>query len=412
MKLYSLFLSTALSLGMANYLQAQFPDTMRMDANTYCIYLDMYTTKCGFIDKEKDSMLFPAQYDYLIYRSIPELKTTVYMAHKDGKAGVLKEDHSVLVPFNYTDINYNIKQNLIYVKQDSLYGILKTDGTAFMPVEFDEIMFDGTYYKVTKGKKVGLYDSEGKELIPPCFDNIEDQQYIESSLLQQGKKWSVLQWVKDKPCDMAINYQQVEYFNEYFLVKQNEKWGLVNKERKELLPMEYHYIMPFFQNYLNSLIIVSPDKKLGLVRIDSTGKVIHMLPMEYKDIWVEETTVKLKVRKGDFVDYIYENKPYLGLKYNDVIYNQHIDAFAIKTGKLWGLTDGKGKVLIQPNYDKLYIIDGKNFIVQKKGKWGMVGATGNVKIPLAFDEFEYDFAKSTVNMYNKKDDRWQPYKIR
>ena len=423
MKLLSLILASGLTCTALDLLQAQqqpieikspFPDTvLYKEHKTYTVYLDMHKTICGFIDIENDSLIYhPAQYDYLIYRAIPELNTTVYMAHKDGKAGVLNMDRSVLVPFEYTDINYNIKQNLIYVKKDSLYGILRTDGTAFMPVEYDDILFDGSYYKTIKGKKVGLNAADGQEILPACFDNIEDQKYMDDALLQQGNKWSVLRWVKDAPCDMKVYYQQVEYFNQYFLVKENNKWGVVDKDKKGVLPLEYHYIMPFFQRFLQTLLVVSPDKKLGLIRIDSTGKVIEQLPMIYDQIWVEDNTQKVKVKQGKFVDYIYDDKPYLGLKYNDVVYNQYIDAFTIKTGKLWGLANGQGKITMQPQFDKLYIIDGKNFVVQKKGKWGMVGATGNVKIPITYDEFEYDHAKSSINMYDKKDDRWQAYKIR
>jgi hypothetical protein len=406
--LLSYFVATAFAR-----LSAQFPDTIRISPKVYCIYLEPRKTVWGFIDAEKDSMMFPAEYEYLEYRAIPAQKTAVYMARKGGKYGMLSESRVTVVPFEYDELNYNLKTNYLYVKKDSLFGILERDGKPFIPIAYDDIMSDGTYYKVRKGKKVGLLNLAGKEIVPVCFDAIEDDIFLDNTLLQQGDNWTVLRWVRDNPCEMKVKYQQVELFNDFYLVKQNNKWGISDSLQNIVVPMDYLYIMPFFQKFLKTVLVVTPDKKMGLMRIDKkTGKFVEELPTIYDEIWVEEATAKIKVRQGKMRDYIYEGKPYLDMKYEDVFYYDRIEAFSIKEDKLWGLANAQGKVVLKPAYDKLFVIDGKNFVALKKNKWGMVGATGQVKIPFEYDDFAYDHAKRAVSMFLKKDNKWIPYKIK
>lgn len=397
----------------AQRLNAQFPDTVRISKMVYCIYLEPRKTVWGFIDYEKDSLLFPAEYEYLEYRAIPEQKTAVFMARKNKKYGMLSDKRQVLVPFEYDELNYNLKTNYLYVKKDSLFGILQRDGQPFIPIAYNDIMTDGTYYKVKKNNKFGLLNLEGKEILSTCFDAIEDDRFLDNTLLQQGDRWTVLRWVRDNPCGFKTNYQQVELFNDFFLVKNNNKWGVADSLQTMVIPADYLYIMPFFQKFLNVLLVVTPDKKMGLMRLDKkTGKFVEELPCVYDEIWVEEATAKVKVRKGEARDYIYEQKPYLELQYNDVFYYDRIEAFAIKQGEAWGLANAKGRVVLKPTYDKLFVIDGKNFVVLLKGKWGMVGSTGQVKIPFEYSDFSYDHEKRAVSMYLKKEKRWIPYKIK
>lgn len=385
-------------------LRSPFPDTVRLNKLVYGIYLEPRKIVCGFINPDNDSLLFPPQYDYIEYRVGKEATKGLFLVQKDQKWGLLDFERKTLMPTIYDQLNYNVRDERYYVRKDSLYGILRRDGSPFIPIEYTDILSDGHYFKVQKGGKWGLLNMEAKEILPTCFQSIKDDIFLDNTLLQVAERWTVLRWVRANPCTPSVSYQQIEAFNEFFLVKDNNRWGLVDSVNKEKLPTQYLYLAPFFGKYLRTLLVVNAEKKMGLTRIDSTGALIEMLPLVYDEIWVDEQTLKIKVRQGKFRDYIYEGKPYLDLKYNDVTYYDRIDGFAIKSGKVWGLANSQGKVVVQPQYDKIYLIDGKNFVVQKKGKYGVINGAGSVKIPIEYEGFQYKPEKNVMSMFLKKAD--------
>lgn len=392
-------------------------DTSIVSNVIYKVYTTGAAARWGLWNTTTFAPATPATFDSIVYRAIPEAKTAIYLVLKNNKWGLYSDTYKELVAPQYDGLGYNLKNNRLYVRNgvDSLYGILERDGKPFIPIAYKEILFDGNYYKITtKDKKVGMLDATGKELIPACFDQILDDKFLENSLLQVGDQWSVWRWTAKNPCQPTIQYQQIEYFNDVFLVKKANLWGIVDTAHRELLPTEYLYIAPFFQKYLQTLLVVKPSKKMGLIRMDNTGKFVTELPLEYDEVWVEDATLKVKARKGSKQDYIFEGKPYLSMRYNDVKYSEAINAFAIKKGSKWGIANGKGQEVIKPSYEQIMILDGKNFLVQKKGKWGVVGGSGQVKIPLVYQGFDYEPLERTIymNIIEGEKNSWIPFKIR
>ena len=59
------------------------------------------------------------------------------------------------------------------VKQNKKYGLINNHGEIIVPVEYNRIEGIWGYYILDTGKKKGLCDAEGKELIPVCCGNIQ-----------------------------------------------------------------------------------------------------------------------------------------------------------------------------------------------------------------------------------------------
>jgi len=55
-------------------------------------------------------------------------------------------------------------------------------------------------------------------------------------------------------------------------------------------------------------------------------------------------------------------------------------------------------------YDKLHFIDNKTFMVQSKGKWGVVNQRNQILIPVEFTDF--DFRKDGNFFFASKKDKW------
>ncbi|MCH2023640.1 MAG: WG repeat-containing protein [Saprospiraceae bacterium] len=359
----------------------------------------------GFYNMDNNETLSTPKYDTIIYRYLYKQKKGFYQIKENGKWGLLNSNRSDWVPVKYDQLNYISKRNEHYisVKSEDKYGVLNADGHVILDTEYDEIGFDGYRYKVSKGNKWGLMDINGKELIPICFDKIIHHEYISHTNLKLGDKWSVHNWIKDKPCTFNKNYNSIDYFSDYFIARDNDKFGLLDINAKELLPFDYDFMSPFFLRYLNA-ILVGKDKKVGILRIDSSGNVLTSVPIQYSDVWVEEHTLKIKVRLKDKIDYFFNDQTLFDLRYNDVKYYPNINRVMVKEGNKWGMLTIDGEQIIPIVYNKIHVMNLTQLMVQKGNKWGLMDIKGNVMIPLLYDEFDYRPKKNFF--FVKKGNKW------
>ncbi|WMX13956.1 MULTISPECIES: WG repeat-containing protein [unclassified Aureispira] len=344
----------------------------------------------GFYDDKTKEKLTKAKYDTITYRYLHQEKKGFYRIKENGKWGMLGDDRSVWVPVQYDALNYISKRQHPYISIEigDKYGVLNTDGTPVLEAIYDDILFDGYRYKVKKGAKWGLKNAKGEELIPTCFDQIGDHQYISHTRVKIGKKWSVYNWIKDNPCQTEKKYDDIDYFSRYFVVREQGKFGLLDINAKEILPFEYDFMSPFFLKYLNS-VLVGKDKKVGLLRIDTSDQVHTAVPIEYSDIWIDENNFKLKVRLGDKIDYYYNDQTLFDLAYNDVQYYEDINRVMVKKGTKWGMLTVEGEQIIPIAYSKIHVMNANQFMVQKGTKWGVLNGQGKEMIPVIYDQFDY-----------------------
>lgn len=344
----------------------------------------------GFYEEATQKKLTKPKYDTITYRYLNEEKRGFYRVKEQGKWGLLGPNREVRVPVQYDQLNYVSKryEPYISIQLGNKYGVLNPEGEVILAAEYDDILFDGYRYKVKKGDKLGLHDNKGKELMPTCFDQIENHAFVNQMRVQIGDQWAVYNWIKDDPCSLAIHYDDIDYFSQYFVVREGSKFGLKDLNAKEVLPIEYDYMAPFFLKYLQT-VIVGQNKKVGLYRIDSTGTKHVEIPIEYDDIWIDEENFKIKVRSGDRIDYFFEEQTLFDLAYNDVQYYEDIDRVMVKKKGKWGMLTPAGEEMIPIAYDKIHVMSDKQFMVQKKGKWGLLNGQGKEMIPVLYDKFDY-----------------------
>jgi len=371
-----------------------YPDTAYLMDNIYRID-NGKVTSWGFYKEGSKEWLTPPQYDSLIHRFRAGINLEYYEIREKGKWGLLKPDRSAWVPAVYDKLDYEhaMEPQRIFVKKGDKYGILNKDGSSWLAPVYEEILFNGSNFKVKKDGKWGILNSEGKEFIPLCYDKIFEHSLPEMSLVQNGTEyWSIFLWVQKtanlcKPEEHFL-YERIEYFNEFFTVFKNGKWGLVDRQGEFILKMEYEELKPFVFSYLRTLRI-KQNGKYGLLRLDSLGKTQPMAETIYDDIGIDEDSYKIRVSLNGKRDYLYDGKPYFDLVYEDVFYFLSYRMFSIKKGKKWGLARENKEVFIQPKYEKIMFIDEKTYMVQKGGKWGVINDRDEVLIPIDFSEFDY-----------------------
>ncbi len=384
-----------------------YPDTIYFDANYYSID-DSITKTWGFYDKNS-MQLENTTYDSIVYRFRAGLNLSYYEVKKNKLWGLLKSDRSPWIDIKYQKVDFEYKMNpqRISIQHDSLFGYLNVDGSIWLEPVYQEIMTDGETFKVKKNGKWGILSLDAKEIVPVCFSKLYEHISPELSLVsQEPNQWSIYRWIQGQnACKPAPDqcFERIEYFNEFFTVMRNKKWGLVDMNGKTMIELLYDDMKPFLYIYLRTLK-VKQNEKYGLLKIDSLGKIETLVEISYDEIGIDEENYKIKVALGGKKDYLFEGKPFFNLAYEDVNYFQKYDLFSYKQGKKWGLINGQKQILLPAMYDKLHFIDNKTFMVQSKGKWGVVNQRNQILIPVEFTDF--DFRKDGNFFFASKKDKW------
>jgi hypothetical protein len=151
------------------------------------------------------------------------------------------------------------------------------------------------------------------------------------------------------------------------------KWGLVNRNGKEIISPKYEGVCPF----VGGLSAVMVGEKWGT--IDKSGKEI--IPVKYDGIGVYKP-------QGN-------NYPFKDIPCDDLEDLVREGLIAIKVGDKYGFVDKSGKVVISPKYDAVIPFVGGIAAVKRDGKWGFVDKTGKEIVPPTYEYpvIDYDYLK-------------------
>lgn len=238
---------------------------------------------------------------------------------KDGKYGMVESSyssHKFVIPCEYDKIDCNF-ENVVVTKNNKV-GVYNPDGKILVPCQYDSVKFiDKKYYaiskkliQVEKSGKMGLYDLEGNEILPCEYDAIDPF---------KGSNWLI---IKDKKCGLISDVfrNEIQYPNpkllgnpegeelyeelipceydavlsEEGLVMNNNKHGLHSRFCK--IPCEFEDIKDHGLGYY----IVKSKDNWGV--IDCEGKIV--IPIEYEEVYSyvpdgADSRYQVSLRKGD-----------------------------------------------------------------------------------------------------------------
>ncbi|KOS07734.1 hypothetical protein AM493_18035 [Flavobacterium akiainvivens] len=246
--------------------------------------------------------------------------------------------------------------------------------------------FKNGYASVTnKVNKAGIIDSLGNEALPLLYD-----------------------WAK--------------FSNGVFVVQKKKHYGLYSVKNKEIVPVEYDWLLPRSYN----LFLAQRKKKHGI--INSSGSVI--LPLIYNSTTIyNDTFIIARLASGNYNIFDLSGKqlqPFdykIFALYKDVAFCSDgkkcylinlnnlespklldIDSFAeygffdyeqhgyhvFKKDNKFGVMSYKGEILIPPQYDELLHIHSitEEFVAKKDGKYGILNVNNIILQPFNFKEYQ------------------------
>lgn len=218
-------------------------------------------------------------------------------------------------------------------------GLYDTEGKCLIPIAFSTITsYNNRYWLVNKEDKQGLYSYMGKEILPPLYDSIE---------------------VACSYCTTASNY---------FIVKKG-LYGLCNNNGEFIVDPQYTAIEYRYLRYF----------KL------TKGDSCHYL-FNYKDI-IKDITL------DDAMPITIQKK------------EQKLFYFNYKQGKAWGLLRENGQPVIAVQYDKplekvgyIHSDSTAYFIACKDNQFGLIDIDNNIVLPFQYKKIEHTDFYNTIEL--------------
>lgn len=159
------------------------------------------------------------------------------------KYGMVDKNYSVHIPLDYDSISIT-SSGLYLVTKNDQYAILDNKNNPVVQLgQYDLIKYDSKSHNfiVSLNEKFGMLDSDAKLWIPLDYDRI-DEECWDHRWIKRETKFALV----DRGFNIVASFTTYEdvdkYVDGHAPVKQNGKWGVVNRFGKMIIPCEYDKI--------------------------------------------------------------------------------------------------------------------------------------------------------------------------
>ena len=299
--------------------------------------------------------------------------------------GCLDKDKKEIIPLKYGMVFFG--PDVICVRTtDNKFGMFDLNGKEIVPCEYDYInfVFYGNYIIVKKGSLFGVMNNKGELVIPVQYDQIRQfYDYWYLGLGMDKYKFEDVFCLTKNGDFKVVNLSRslgstignhVETPFDYQGFERNGKYGIVNYLGEEIAPQ--------YQNLRESYLGESVDFSEGPVAVVKNNKIGFI--------------DKKGVVRIPFQFY-----------YSEFWFNFHKDfglfseglAPMMKPGNKWGYIDTKGNTVIPFVYDYASCFHkGVAIVYNETGRCGLIDKNNSVVLP-----FEFETGGFSGTVYNPDD---------
>lgn len=273
-----------------------------------------------------------------VYDSLSKNYFNKIIASKDGKKGIIDTKNNIVVPFVYDDIGSWEKffekepgflqeallDSFLVVKQANKYGAINKEGHEILSCEYDKIIKEDDFLKITKGNKCIYAKEDSGEII--------SENTLET-LIKDQETMSV--------DDIDLEYDPFVIISQY----ESELNNIIDKTEKDICLIDL---------LGNRLKLVELKKKYGIMN-DKNNIII---PIEYDDIYTKHHFLITKKNNKHglltdkaerITDDIYDEIDITNTKY-----------IIVKNNNLYGVINDRGEIILPTIYDYIDNIHDKN----------------------------------------------------
>ena len=294
-------------------------------------------------------------------------KVSYYVSYENGKFGIINNDGQNVISPQYDEIiaipnnskpifvcTYDVndeegtyKTKVVNEKNEEiLSGYEKVEAIDNSDSK-QNIWYEDNILRVSKNGKYGLIDFEGKEILECDYDEI-----------------TALSSIKNE-----------------FLIKKAGNIGLVNEKGQTIIPVQYKEIRTLKDGYNNEYIVINENNKYGII---STSGAVLIEP-KYEEIkYLNSSTMFAVKEENVWKLYNSDNKDIIiDGGYDDIIEVKNDNIIIVKDEK-YGVINTNKEEKIVPQYEDLKFVFSIYYIAKKDGKYGIIN-TENEEIK----SFEY-----------------------
>ncbi|MCA0365335.1 MAG: WG repeat-containing protein [Bacteroidetes bacterium] len=400
--------------------------------------------KLGFVDLN-DSLVIPAVYDIkkdVLSKDLFYSGDNIVTLSKNGKYGCIDKYNNEIIPFKYDKIEQNV---VILIASNGLKHDFYDDfGNFIFSGEFQKVEMLGfpefpyVVLKFKKNNKYGLIDCSGNVLIKNKYDEISilaDLNY-DSNLITVSEKGKTKIINGQEKIILESDFKIFEKLGNYYLVRKNGKFGLMNEKGRLVLEIKYSYIsslnyseenkdfpkMAIYENDKKGIFDCKTEKVIILPKYDlleDWGNDLYLGKLNDKYFLLKNSKVlNLNGEKG--IIRPFDSKySFNGDKLNDIfliknfenkigIYDANMESFIVpqkydsikvitrnffitKLNEKFGILNHKNESIFPNNYFKISnTLDPYYFLftIENGTKKGLTNILGDVLLPVEYDSIE------------------------
>lgn len=318
--------------------------------------------------------------------------------------GFRRADGTVIAPNIYRYVDQFHGAYCKVLLDDTLVGIIDTAGRQVVPCLYDDVQYPAEgRVMVVKHGRVGYTDLRGRLVIP--------LQYTAGGSFSEGcaavsialdSFFSSCTFIDTLGRQLfPPQYESLSAFsNGFALVRQYERWGLIDHQGRIVLPTVYDFIMPLD----DTLFFASQDEGMALF----DARMQPLTPFVYT--WASDRVSNGRiavVRDGKYGFLDRRGREVVPCSY-DLVGIFGLNRAMVCIGDRFGIIDTAGRIVLPIEYESLsssgdkYYYSDSLAMVEKDGKVGYVDLDGKLVIPFYFSD-GYQFSEGLASVrYGEK----------
>ena len=331
----------------------------------------------GYINN-KGKLVIKTEYNQLSrVTSIDDNDNVYLIGAKNGQFGIIKNENSI-VANEYQSITYDSNNKVFVVEKSKKYGIFNLEGKQIVPVKYNQIDITGIYLYAQNEQGITVYNSNGTEAninSNVAILNTINEKYKIRINNENGTKYGVISKEGKKLIEEKYNYISYLYDNYFIVSKENGKLGVIDDKDNVKIEIKYDSLQKVQETDLIQTVIT----KDNITRIFSRDMIEIC---EMKNAIIEKEDNYIKIYNDNESKYIsLEGKE---LKNTEVYANNKL--FTNVQNNRWGFVDKNGNIIVDYKYEKATEFNKYGFAaVKKNGKWGAINEKGEEVVEPKFE---------------------------
>ena len=317
--------------------------------------------KWGFID-DRGEIKIPFVYDF-----VNPFENGIAYTKNGNREFFINPKNEIVIKGDYDKMDI-FSNGLANVEKNKKVGYINSKGELIIPLKYDT----GGYFnqnglaEVSRNKKWGFVNKQGEEVIPIIYEMVKSEELDDLVIVRKKYKWAFFDNKGTQLSDFLYtdvqrvwkNGRTAFFENGPASVKRNGKYSFLNKDLKPAFSNIVFDSATSFDSNRNA--IVMNKGKFGIIKDD--GK--YAVPLQY-----------------DLIENFNSNG------------NPNPRFYLFKKGNMRGLFNKNLKKIAESkidDYSSSFNLQGDYISFQNfKGKYGLIDAEGNEKIPFIYDESLY-----------------------